>query len=241
MQYDQVGKFVDPRQESLSFGEVDVGFVEHHHAVEAAQQLFNLPVGECVSRGVVGRAEPQQFGAPVGRRQQRLDRKREIGSQRHFAQFDAVGLRRHAVHAVGRRDRNGVVAARLAEDPEREVYGFVAAVAEEYLSAPHALQRGQLRLQLPLVRVGVAVHAVVVGAFVGVEPDADPAARIFVAGRGVGLQRQNVGPHELRQRFHRAPPSVRMRTALACASSPSASAMAVIVGARASSPPRVSS
>ena len=85
MQYDQVGKFVDPRQESLSFGEVDVGFVEHHHAVEAAQQLFNLPVGECVSRGVVGRAEPQQFAPFVRRREQPFDRQREVVAERHFA------------------------------------------------------------------------------------------------------------------------------------------------------------
>ena len=97
------------------------------------------------------------------------------------------------------------------------------------------------RFQRPLVRVGVTVHAVVVGAFVGVEPYVDPAARIFVAGCGVGLQRQDVGAHQLRQRFHSVPPFIRTRTALACASSPSASAMAVIAGASASSPSRVSS
>ena len=78
MQDDEVLELVEPREESRSGGEVDVGFVEHDHAVETADEPFDVGRREGVARGVVRRTEPQQFGAFVGRGQQRFDREREL-------------------------------------------------------------------------------------------------------------------------------------------------------------------
>ena len=241
MQHDQVREFVEPRQESGPVGEIDVGFVEDDHAVEAAQQPFDLRRRKGVARGVVGRAEPQQFAPFVRRREQPFDRQREVVAERHFAQFNVVDGRRDAVHAVGRCDRDRVVDARPAEDAVGQIDRLVAAAADEDTVGGDALACGEHFPQPLLARIGIAVDAVVVGTFVGVEPHVDALAAVLVACGGVGGERADVGADEFCERSHRTPPSSRMRTASACASSPSARAMATTVGASARSPSHVSS
>ena len=160
---------------------------------------------------------------------------------RAYSSLDVVDVGGDAVHAVGRGDRDGVVDAGAAEDAVGEVDGLVAAVADEDLLPAHSFQGGDALFQILLVRVGVAVDPVLVGVFVGVEPCRYLPAGIFVAGRGVGFQRPDVGAHQLFEGFHGRCFFRRMRTAAACAPSPSASAMAMIAGERAESPSRVSS
>ena len=138
----------------------------------------------------------------VGCRQQRVGRQREVGAQRHLAHLHVVRVGRHAVHAVGRGNRNRVVPARTAEDPVGQVDRLVAAVAEENPALAHPLQRGDPPLQLPLVRIRVAVQPVVVGVFVGVEPRRDLPAGVLVARRGVGFQGPDVRPDQLFKGFH---------------------------------------
>ena len=241
MQDDQVGKFVEPCEEARHIGEVDIGFVEQDHAVEPAEKPLDFGLGEGVARRVVRGAEPQQFGALVGCGEQFVDREREVFAERDFAHLDIVDIGRDAVHAVGRGDRDGIVDTGAAEDAVGEVDGLVAAVTDEDLCFAHAFQGGDFLFEDLLVRVGVAVDAIVVGVFVGVEPGRNFPAGIFVAGRGVGFQRPDVGANEFVERSHNTPPFMRTRTAAACAPRPSASAMAMIVGERSASPSRESS
>ena len=119
----------------------------------------------------------------------------EIGAERHLAQLHVVDVRRHAVHAVGGGDGHGVVETGLAENAEAEVDGFVATVAHKNLLGRQALDLREQRLELLLVRVGVAVHAVVVRTLVGIEPHGNVAALVVVAGGGVRRELAYVFAH----------------------------------------------
>ena len=146
MQDDEVFEFVEPCEKSRLGGEVDVGFVEHDHAVETADEPFDVGRREGVARRVVRGAEPQQFGPFVGRGEQGVNRESVLLAERHFAHLDVVDVGGDAVHAVGRGDRDGVVDAGAAEDAVGEVDGLVAAVAER-LSFDIAGQVAQLRAE----------------------------------------------------------------------------------------------
>jgi len=144
-----------------------------------------------VARRVVRRAEEQQPGVLVGRRQQLFRIQRETGLQLHLAHLHVVDRRRHLVHAVSRGDRHRIVPPGFAEQPEHQVDRFVRTVADEDLFDRYALDFRQPPFQVFLMRVGVAVVVVVVRVFVGVEVDAQ-FALVFVPRGRVGGQRAYV-------------------------------------------------
>ena len=179
--------------------------------------------GKALPRGVVGRAEPQQFGSvrppPRAAVRPAARSRSPSGTSRSSTSLTAAATR---YIAVGRCDRDCVVDARPAEDAVGQIDRLVAAVADEDTVGGDALACGEQFPQPLLARIGIAVDAVVVGTFVGVEPHVDALAAVLVACGGVGGERADVGADEFCERSHRTPPSSRMRTASACASSPSA-------------------
>ena len=129
MQHNQVWMAVQRGEHGTFRREVRIGFVHHHHARETGGHLFQLFRGESIARGVVGRANPEQFRAAVRCAQQVLHRQFEIRRQLHLAQGHVVRVRRHLIHPVTRRDGHRIVQSRFAEDAERQVDGLVAARA----------------------------------------------------------------------------------------------------------------
>ena len=124
-----------------------------------------------------------------------LRREGEVRAQRDLPQGDVVRRGGDRVHPVARDDRDRVVPAGDAEDAEKQVDGLVAAVADEDALRRDALEDGNARLQGLLARVGIAVEARVIGAFVGIEEDAGPAG-VFVPGGRVRAEVPDVGPDE---------------------------------------------
>ena len=93
-----------------------------------------------------------------------------FGLERHLAHGHIVDGSRHRIHAVSGGYGYHIVDTWLAKYAETEVDGLVAAVAHEHLFGRDALELCYLALQRLLVWVGVAVDAIVVRAFVGIEP-----------------------------------------------------------------------
>ena len=190
---------------------------------------------EAVARRVVRRADKQQPGIRVRRGEQFVRIEREPGFERDFAHFDVVDGGGHFVHAVGRGDRDGVVPSRFTENAEHQVDRFVRAVADEDPLRCDALDFGDAPFERLLVRVGVAVVSVFVGAFVGVEVDAQFALVLVPCG-GIGGEAADIVSEECAYVHVRHRVFSRTDTALRWASSPSAAAIVSITGPMARRP-----
>ena len=202
LQHNQVGQFGQPRQQGTLGAEIGISFIHDHHPREASNHLDELLLRESIARRVVRAAEEEDLRTAVGGGGKGLDRQGKIFSEQHRMQADIVGGRCHGIHAVTGGDGYDVVAPGGAEHPEYQVDGFVAAVAQEDALDRYALDGGNLFLEDLLVRVGVAVPAGRVGAFVCIEEDAHRSG-IFVARGGIGGQLGDVLPHEVHHPSYR--------------------------------------
>ncbi len=183
--------------------EVYVGLVHHQNAVEAVGQRLKIVGVEGVACGIVGRAYPYQPGVGVGGRKERIGVEREIVGKHHFAILHVVDSCRHAIHSVARRNGYGVVYARAAEYAVGQVDGLVASGApHEYARFVHALKPGYGLFEFLLMRIGIAVDAVGVGRFVGVEPHRYVASVEFVACGGIRFEGEYVGSYESERISH---------------------------------------
>ena len=203
LQHHQVGAPEHLCPEAALCAEVRVSLVQHHHAGEGVHQRQQVLPRKGIAGGVVGAAEEQKPGVCIGGGQEVRCREGEVRSQRNAAQGHVVDVGRHGIHPVTGDDGHGVVLPGHAENPEQQVDGFVAAIAQEDVVHRQALEGGNLFLhaQLPGIRVAVVAQPGI-GAFIGVQEDLRGALGL-VAGRGIGGEAADIGPHPLFQINHR--------------------------------------
>ena len=128
--------------------------------------------------------------------QQIFDGQGEIFFERNLSELHVVDVGAYAVHTVARRNRDGIVYPRLAEHAVAQVYGLVAAVADEKIFRPDALQGRDLLTDLFLPgRRRIAVHAVLIRVLVGIQEDTQ-SSLVFVPRGRIGFQSGDVRPDE---------------------------------------------
>ena len=147
---------------------------------------------------------------------------------------------------VGGHTSTASVRART-KGPDQDVDGFAAAAGYQYFFAGNAVvprkpvpNRFGARRRITVESARRRVPRSTVGRFVGVQADAAG----FMATRRVGNQRPQFGPNEIQDIVARnsshASTSNRLRTAVACASSPSSEASRSAMGPTARNPSAVS-
>ncbi len=112
---------------------------------------------QVVSRGVVGRADPDELGVLVARLQNTVGFDVETVVERNRPILDVVDGSTHLIHAICGFYGHHVVDARLAEASIGKVYGLVATVAEANLLFFHAFNACYDLLQVNLQGVRIAV------------------------------------------------------------------------------------
>ncbi len=223
--------------------------------MQALGGTFDLGQRDRRPAGIAGRTQEHQLGHLAQRclhhRIDVGDQPSRVFAQRHFDDARILQPRAHRIHAEYRRGDHDRVAARLAQRPQQQVDGLVAAAAEQHLLRRAGVQRRQRRTQRRRLRIriaaiaGVAVGGIGPGRFVGVEPDLAAqraAARRGIAGEVAQVvtdQRQHRARRRCFERRAHAALSIRSATALACASRPSARAMVTAQAPIAAMPARL--
>mmetsp|Transcript_3915 Transcript_3915/g.11337 ORF Transcript_3915/g.11337 Transcript_3915/m.11337 type:complete len:209 (-) Transcript_3915:156-782(-) len=187
-------------------GEVDVGLVQRDDAVKArVAELLHLRVRDSPGRGVARRGHEHDLGGVIGGGDHRGNVQLERRRQRRHLDVNVVHLGADLVHAVGGRRDQDAVLARVAEDADEHVEPLVAANTQENLLLANATELSNLLLELPEVRRRVALEHEAVpllverraeGVLVGVE---EHARVVVVARAAVGLQLEDVRPHQILQ------------------------------------------
>lgn len=140
---DQVGPLEDPLGQAGALGsEVDVGFVQHHHAVprRVLEDFLDVPLGEQRAGGVPGATEVNQLdccvvvfsGGGQGRQDPRdVEAEPRRGEEGHLDEGHVVHLRRDRVHPVRRGADQDRVPPRDAKGAEQGIDRLVRAHADE--------------------------------------------------------------------------------------------------------------
>ena len=151
---------------------------------------------QAVPRGVVGRAEKNQFGIFIGGSQQFTGTKLEVVVEQHLPVGHVVDIGTYLVHAISRLDGHHIVHSRTAERPERQVDGLVASVPQENLFGLHLLLLGNQVLQVPLQGVRITVVRNIIRVFIGVQEHRSLFPLIFITGRRIRLQFPDIRPDQ---------------------------------------------
>ena len=151
--------------------------------------------GQQVRSRVIRGTKEQELGTGRACLENLLRAEVELLVQGHLADRRAVDVGLHLVHAVSRRAGDDLVFAGDAEQPEQQVYGLVAAIAEEDIAGSQPFKGSDFILEGRLARIWIAVQGIAVevgGIFIGVQHDRSRAFE-FAPGRTVGLQLTDIG------------------------------------------------
>ena len=192
LQNDQVGKFIQVRQERRFFRKIVVRFVHNDQAIESVQQFHDFIPVQVIAGRIIGCAEEHGFRMFIGCLQHLLGRELEVLVQQNFAVLHIIDFRSHQIHAIRRLNGHDIVHPWLAKCPKHQVDGFVAAVAQEDMFRSHSFQFGEIFLQLPLHGVGITVVWIIVWILVGIQENRCRYPLVFIACRRVRLQLPDV-------------------------------------------------
>ena len=178
-------------------GEVAVRLVHHHYSIELKEQLLQLAPVHIVARRIVGRAYPHYLGVLVARLQQCLSRHGIISRKTDRSVFYIIDVGTNLVHTVCWFYGHNIVHSWFAENTVHQVYGLIAAVAQEYPARADSLDQREIFLERLLQGVGIAVVGSVVGTLVGIQEHVRIPALELISGTGIGFQCQYVLSYQI--------------------------------------------
>ena len=175
---------------------INVSLIHHHNTAERIKHLADFCQRQQVAGGVVRAAQESHLGNVPAVFSKGGTIELIPGLQHELDVVHVVDISTNLVHAIGRMNSYHAVHPGGAERTENQVDGLVAAVAQEDALRRHALVGGNLLLQLPLQRVGVAVVRGVVRALVRIQEHVGSLAGILIAGGAVGFELQDIRANE---------------------------------------------
>ena len=117
------------------------------------------------------------------------------GQQRDFQDTCVGNIRADPVHAVGGGRDDNAVLSRLAKNPDQQVDGFVAAVAQKNMFFSNTFNGCNSGFQLLLQRIRVPVKAGFKRVFIGIQKNGRLSGKLAPGG-GIRLQVPDIGANE---------------------------------------------